>query len=93
MHEGNGLVKTIEIKDSHGRVIETKEGHNSEGLRTMNQNHQLMLAVSVCKVHWGIVRNFFLIQVEDFPFEMAKAYGTEYFDGVVQHMWRRSSPI
>jgi len=36
--DGNGLVKTIEIKDKHGRVIETKEVVTYAGL--LNRAHQ-----------------------------------------------------
>jgi len=38
MHDGNGLVKTIEIKDSDGRVVETKEVVTYAGL--LNRAHQ-----------------------------------------------------
>lgn len=38
MSDGNGLVKTIEIKDKHGRVIETKEVVTYAGL--LNRAHQ-----------------------------------------------------
>lgn len=38
MHEQNGLVKTIEIKDKNGRVIETKEVVTYAGL--LNRAHQ-----------------------------------------------------
>lgn len=38
MHEGNGLVKTIEIKDRDGRVVETKEVVTYAGL--LNRAHQ-----------------------------------------------------
>lgn len=38
MSDGNGLVKTIEIKDKHGRVVETKEVVTYAGL--LNRAHQ-----------------------------------------------------
>ena len=38
MNDGNGLVRTIEIKDKHGRVVETKEVVTYAGL--LNRAHQ-----------------------------------------------------
>ncbi|MEW6049528.1 MAG: hypothetical protein AB1644_00455 [Candidatus Zixiibacteriota bacterium] len=38
MHDGNGLVRTIEIKDKHGRVVEIKEVVTYAGL--LNRAHQ-----------------------------------------------------